>query len=371
MLPSILIRNFRLFKDLKIDRLGRVNLITGQNNAGKTAFLEAIRLYASSGSIDVLLNLIKVRQEDWQDLRKINSITVDSHPIRHLFYNYQLLYDSKKCIHLGPIDTEDKQLKFYVQRKKSQKTEQAGYSDRYVVVRYLEPNLFMEDTFYLVISLNDKPYPILLLDRSLEFEAPRLRRISESKSSTVYIPTNNLSSQELADLWDQIIFNNNKDEEVIRALQLLDPSVRGITFVKNRTTPRERIPIIKTEKFREPLPLKSMGDGMMRLFHIIISLVNASQGTLLIDEFETGLHWSVQPRIWKTVFRLAKDLNVQVFATTHSRDCIAAFEEAWKEEEEVLGAFFRLNRDKIGDINVTPYTRETLSDALEMDVEIR
>lgn len=77
---------------------------------------------------------------------------------------------------------------------------------------------------------------------------------------------------------------------------------------------------VKIEGIDEPLPLKSMGDGITRLFHIIVALVNARNGILLIDEFENGLHWSVQPKVWDIVFQLSEKLNVQVFATTHSHE---------------------------------------------------
>ena len=50
MLKHLKIRNFRIFKALEIDRLGRINLIAGKNNAGKTSLLEAVFLLAGAGS---------------------------------------------------------------------------------------------------------------------------------------------------------------------------------------------------------------------------------------------------------------------------------------------------------------------------------
>ena len=42
MYKSFRVKNFRCFKDLQINDLGRVNLISGKNNTGKTALLEAM-----------------------------------------------------------------------------------------------------------------------------------------------------------------------------------------------------------------------------------------------------------------------------------------------------------------------------------------
>ena len=72
-------------------------------------------------------------------------------------------------------------------------------------------------------------------------------------------------------------------------------------------------------------------------------LAHAKDGVLLVDEIENGIHYSVQPDLWRVVFEMATRLNVQVFATTHSYDCIKAFEEAARESEEE-GVLVRLAR---------------------------
>jgi AAA15 family ATPase/GTPase len=180
-----------------------------------------------------------------------------------------------------------------------------------------------------------------------------------------------MSNRKLAALWD-LTGLTNLESEVISALKLIDNRVSGLAFVEDisqRSSDENRIPLVKLEGIDEPLPLKSMGDGMTRLFHIIVALVNAQNGFLLIDEFENGLHWSVQPKVWNIIFQLSEKLNVQVFATTHSRDCIKGFDSNWDQYPE-LGAFFRLDvKDEL--IRVTEYTSETLTDAIDMDVEVR
>ena len=66
-----------------------------------------------------------------------------------------------------------------------------------------------------------------------------------------------------------------------------------------------------------------------------------------------GLHYSVQPDVWRMIFQLSKKLNVQVFATTHSKDTVHAFQKAAAEsEEEAMQIKLRL----IGDDNVAVVT---------------
>jgi AAA15 family ATPase/GTPase len=98
-------------------------------------------------------------------------------------------------------------------------------------------------------------------------------------------------------------------------------------------------------------------------------MVNAQDGYLLIDEFENGLHYSVQEQVWEVVFTLAKSLNVQVFATTHSSDCIKAFGSQWKGDEK-SATMYRINY-KNRQHSVMPYNLANLNDALDTNTEVR
>ena len=97
---------------------------------------------------------------------------------------------------------------------------------------------------------------------------------------------------------------------------------------------RSAIAVVRLSDSPERYPLKSMGDGLSRVLQMTLALVSAKDGILLVDEFENGLHWTVQPKLWQLVFRLAKRLNVQVFATTHSQDCVKAFSSVWQDDED-------------------------------------
>jgi predicted ATPase len=375
MLTSFLAKNFRLFDSLEIAGLSRVNLVVGRNNSGKSALLEAVELYVSDASTQVIINLVTNRQETWKGQPQLDDEGKGIAPVRHLFRNHELPGIGKDGIVLGPIHPKSEQLQINIAAYHVERDE-AGIARRTLI----EPDKLPQDLSDLEIAMvareNGKVRRVMRLDRDFDYEADMYRRNTNllrttPRYSAEVVPTKNMTDEKLATLWDQINLTG-LDEEVISGLQLLDPTITGAAFVEatDRRNRHLRIPIIKTSNLSEPLPLKSMGDGMTRIFHIIVALVNARDGILVVDEFENGLHWSVQPTIWRMVFRLANKLNVQVFSSTHSRDCIAGFEEAWKEQVE-SGAFFRLNVKQNDGVTVTPYTCETLSDALETDVEIR
>ena len=111
-----------------------------------------------------------------------------------------------------------------------------------------------------------------------------------------------------------------------------------------------------------------MGDGINRILTIILALLNCKNGILLLDEFETGLHYSVQTQLWQIVFMLAEKLDVQVFVTSHSNDCIRGFTKA---NTNGLGQLIRLT-DRSGVIVATTYpNNDDIKFAIENDLEIR
>ena len=111
-----------------------------------------------------------------------------------------------------------------------------------------------------------------------------------------------------------------------------------------------------------------MGDGINRILTIILAMLNCKGGVLLLDEFETGLHYSVQGELWKVIFMLADELDIQVFATSHSTDCIKSFADS---NEQGVGMLFRLEERK-GMVSVVSYgDSEELKFATTNNIEMR
>jgi len=100
-------------------------------------------------------------------------------------------------------------------------------------------------------------------------------------------------------------------------------------------------------------------------------MLDTRDGIVLIDEIENGLHYSVQEKLWQAVFSWAQDLNVQVFATTHSNECIKAFSRSldatlFKSQARL----FRIER-KDEKFRAVEYTKEQLAESLESKWEVR
>ncbi len=102
----------------------------------------------------------------------------------------------------------------------------------------------------------------------------------------------------------------------------------------------------KHPSFKSPHPLKSLGDGTGRLFGLTLALVAAKDGILLVDEIENGVHYSVLVSLWKFIAKVAKRLNIQVFATSHSLDCVRAFHEVTLADPSIEGVLNRVETRK-------------------------
>jgi AAA15 family ATPase/GTPase len=110
-----------------------------------------------------------------------------------------------------------------------------------------------------------------------------------------------------------------------------------------------------------------MGDGIWRLLGIALSLVTTRGGVLLIDEIDTGLHYSVLVDMWRLVLETARSLDVQVFATTHSRDCyeaLAAVAEPGRNE-------ISLQRIERGKASAIAFSEAEIRQAAERGLEVR
>lgn len=184
------------------------------------------------------------------------------------------------------------------------------------------------------------------------------------------ISVKGLDQIEIAQLWDRIALTN-REEEVMTALRLIAPEVERISLVGTLNGTDQRIPLVKIKQRDEPFPLRRLGDGISRLFGIALALVNAKDGILLIDEIENGLHYSLQPDVWHFIFRVARHLNVQVFATSHSWDMIEAFQEAAQKGFQSDALLIRLENKPDNRIIPTVFDYRKLAIATREYIEVR
>ena len=95
----------------------------------------------------------------------------------------------------------------------------------------------------------------------------------------------------------------------------------------------------------------------------------------MIDEFENGLHYSIQEEVWEKLFKLAKELDIQVFATTHSEDTVKAFCKVAVADKEVDGKLISLGRSaktsNKGQIQAVNFDENQLKRFIDSGMEVR
>ena len=176
----------------------------------------------------------------------------------------------------------------------------------------------------------------------------------------------------LARLWDNAV-NEGQDDFAKESLEMIfGDAVESVYMVGDAKEPRMgRRAVVKVASNNPPVvPLKSLGDGALRLYSAALALANSKNGFLLIDEAENGLHYTVQPAFWRMVLQTAKANNVQVLATTHSADCIRGFAEASNENPNLDGVYFRMDRDAEG-VYMVDYPKDDLLNAARNRTEMR
>ncbi|MGO8672548.1 MAG: AAA family ATPase, partial [Capsulimonadaceae bacterium] len=118
------------------------------------------------------------------------------------------------------------------------------------------------------------------------------------------------------------------------------------------------------------LPVAYLGDGVHRLLSIIIYMATLTNGTILIDEIDSGLHYSVLAKIWATIAKASRTFGCQVIGTTHSYECLTAAKEAFAAAYESDFSFIRL--DRRGDsVQAKVYDYPLFTGAIDSDLELR
>ena len=385
MFTSLSISNFRNLDELLLNSLVRVNLITGKNNAGKSSLLEAIALYSSNFDLQLVDQLLEDRGENYYkqqypkvdadaNLKAISSLFSRQDFERKLKQGIKIVTDESQ--HIGLFNSND----FVAD------AEMYGDVLNLRVVKFVDEYTDKDDVFSSVRKRNvvDETSPdgdfkvglevtttagkkILSFDDERFFRRSYLR---EGKKSTPlqFIRPRSIDRDTNANLWDSITLTP-KEASVVEALRIIDPTIERLAFVNAGGTNRSAV--VKLKNLEQPLPLRSMGDGINRILTIVLALVNAENGYLLIDEFENGLHHSVQLNLWKILIPLAAKLNVQIFATTHNDDCIAAFGAALTTTNaQQDGKLIRL-ASKNGTVQAVEFDSNALKIAIDNNIEIR
>jgi len=366
MLKEIEIQNFRCFEHIKISGLERVNLIGGKNNAGKTALLEALLLNDAPQARSLVM---------LKALRREPSKVIEAMPDKawdNLFYVLDKgrviviigKHESKKIHQIEVSIDKSSNLKEIFLNKEKEADNKEKEADE--VIDFLSSKT--SGLSVLTIKLTrDEEEPI----KSSVIASSKgviTSSIPNADGSSPIIPSfMRNSGKNLTEAYDRARLDE-KDHEVLKAFQVLDSSIESVeSFSIGEPT------LYLRRKGESRLPLSLFGDAINRVADIILKLVNSEHKILLIDEIENGIHHTNQRNFWRVLFRLAVELDTQIFATTHSLEMLQAFADVGLEpNQECSSAYFELARKlKTNQIIGSRLDLETLSYAIEHQEGVR
>ena len=363
-LPSLSIEGFRGLKQLSIPRLGRVTLLAGRNGVGKTTVLDAVRMYASRGRQTALNEMLVGREEItvWKDPEGTDVPMLDG---KALFYGRDTSGDASLSI--GPLAGGDRLRIAIVELSGEPKSlmreilaNSGGDASRVIKV------MFGDAVELMPRGPHPVPRELMQMFRKERSELPP-ELVCESLGPG--LP----ESGDIARLWDRTTLTDDEDR-VIRALNLaIDGEAVRVAAVgggaEGQGANGRRV-VARIEGHSQPVPLRSLGDGAVRLLGVAMALASGRGGFLLIDEAENGIHHRLQRDFWRMVLETAEENNVQVLATTHGWDCVRGFAEAAVDLDAVEGVLVRLERR--GDhIRAIEYPENELAVAAQDGIEVR
>ncbi len=305
-MTHINIDGYKCFNDFKVNGLKQVNVITGLNNVGKTALLEALYLGANSDNslhlLSCLYDIFMERGLYAKSYIKLESLFQKSNTIKigvdinsftaEKIIGYELTDDERELfINSANLKNQD----FFSLEKADffKFTDKNGKSDIGLMSRVetMLNNLFDDQNYY--------------------------------SSVNTYLSSRTKYSGYLKFTYERVT-SNFKEEELIKSLNLIDDRIEKLNIINDMLQ-------IKLNTFSSYIPINELGDGFCRVAEILMNLYISENNIVFVDEIENGIHYSKIKMIWGDIIKTCNQNDIQLFATTHSKEFIDKLSEVSQE----------------------------------------
>ena len=348
MINNVKIERLRGIRECILDDFGRFNIFLGHNNCGKTTVLEAIYRFLGNDNIIGNVNINNLRQliVDNDEKYKLN------------FYNLETEYPITMS---GMYDKSPRSAEFKYWERYAEAIDVNDIKDKQTA---LEKEYGLQLTF---ITSTGKYQSKLILssnkDKQARAEAPKELG---SHINSVYL-SSIIGHGDFAVNFYSEILKKKKEDKLISILCEIEPSIKDIIIANGM--------IMVDIGLSQRVPIQVLGDGIRKIFEVIVAMFQCENGVLMIDEMENGFHYQSMPILWRAIIQTAKELNVQIFATTHNIDTLQAAnavlqEEAFTDMQSQWRAF-TLRKFPKGELKAYKHTYEQFSYLLNEDREIR
>lgn len=293
---------YRGLRNLELQDLNEINILTGNNNSGKTSVLELISTLRSPLSISTWIKLCRMARNGSYYTGVLNLFPVD---LNQMLICFSSNTDSEFIHIIFKAEIQEIRLLENDINKINGLEYRAGTAigDGYIDVKRL--HLEMKKTVGKV-----QKYDLY------DFQT----RVSMEESSEKIFPTEYVAPSAHVDgsiLLDEVLETPALYKDMMHILHEFDDSIMNITKSGNSAEY-----MVLSEKHDKAMPLSVYGDGMKKALVLLAAAVKAKDGILLLDEFETAIHTSAMNNIFAWILYSAQKLNVQIFLSSHSLEAI-------------------------------------------------
>ena len=353
MLESVRIRNFRVFRDLEIDRLARINLFAGHNNSGKTTLLEALFLLSGGGNPHMALNV--------NVTRGIHELAGNQDTIPEILWKpmfSDLDFDKRVEICARDVSIGSLTLKLFLSLPNTIEFPLSGGRETASVTG--RPSTRARTLVFEFTDSAGKCVKGRVRPNAQGFQIEQPDTVVPFVS--VFISSRVWGLQEEAQLLGELRTRKEQDV-VLETLQIIEPELKSVEDNSASGSPMIWVDV----GLSELVPLSAMGEGMARVARLILAVSAARGGLVLVDEIENGLHHSVLPDLWRSISHAATRFDTQVVATTHSFECVEAAYHALGNDGFALHRLETAN----GKNHCVTYGPEAMGGAIRHNMEVR
>lgn len=316
MLTSIAFTNFRGFERLELNGLKRVNLVVGRNNSGKTSMLEGIALVCDPSQFHQLPQMFRPHAGD---------------PAKRYF---RWLLRDDATVQQSSVEggsAQDSAAIIFEREKPKPQTPRHGVAH--------------------VGNIGNLRVWALAGQRNL------VCRI---------VPVQHHSPEVLVKLFAAAVKRKGGEDRIEQLLREVDPRI-----AKVRIEPSDDgIHVLVDLGLSEMLPVSQVGQGIYRLIAIFSEMIGEKPDVCIIDEIENGIHHSMLEQVWTGIAAAAETLDVQVFATTHSQECIEAAHAAFAKRQSYDFSIVQLFRVE-GAVQGKVLDRQHIEAAMQGEIDLR
>lgn len=319
MLSELLIENYRGIKNLDLGTLGKINIIAGANNTGKTSILEVIRSLEAPDN----LRFWKAvgRRESLGNSGVVIGTRISYYDMLNSLFSYEIDGDSESINYKGRHDEKNfdviitkETMDIYMSGKDLNDAglySVAGYGERIdpdteYEARVMQLSFFISGEMTRVNQIYEVP-GVPLNSRS------DMNKANKIAAPVIYISPVQHAQNQL--YLKSILTDPDLYEQFVEIMRQFDPGFLSINSVDGKY-------VVLSKNHKEGLMLNAYGDGMKKAMLLLSAVIRAKDGILLLDEFETAIHVSAMKSVFEWIITTAVALNVQIFMTSHSIEAI-------------------------------------------------